>query len=111
MHKNATCIITIYDVMINISLLERRKCLILIPDSTSSQTFSQWRGLAEIVEVKHPNSYLVQLDDKQYHLHANFLRRYNVRVAEITCHDTDGQIMTVCQPNNISCNSCAAVLK
>jgi hypothetical protein len=37
--------------------------LILLPDSTTSKTFSKWRGPAKVVEVKSPHSYIVELGD------------------------------------------------
>jgi hypothetical protein len=63
------------------------KVLILKPDSTASRVFSRWRGPAEIVAVKSPYSYVVELDGVKYRLHANYLRRHNVRADEIT-YDT-----------------------
>jgi hypothetical protein len=46
------------------------KCLIFQPDTTSSRVFSQWRGPANIVDVKSPNSYIVELNGKRMHIHA-----------------------------------------
>jgi hypothetical protein len=51
-------------------------------DSTASKVFSRWRGPAEIVEVKSPYSYIVVLGDARYHMHANDIRKYHVRVDE-----------------------------
>jgi transposase InsO family protein len=60
--------------------------LVLLPDSSSSKVFSKWRGPAKIIEVTSPYSYIVELDNGQrQHLHANRLRKYHLRVDEITC--------------------------
>jgi hypothetical protein len=60
--------------------------LILLPDSTTSKTFSKWRGSAKVVEVKSPHSYIVDLGDGQrQHWHANRLRRYNGDVDGVKC--------------------------
>jgi hypothetical protein len=58
------------------------KVLILQPDSTTSRVFSKWKGPATVVEVKSPYSYLVELNDARYLLHANKLRKFVVRVDE-----------------------------
>lgn len=58
--------------------------LILKPDSTVSRVFSKWKGPAKIVAVKSPYSYIVELDGARHHLHANNLRRYNVKADEIS---------------------------
>jgi hypothetical protein len=59
--------------------------LVLQRDNTASKVFSRWRGPAEIGQVKSPYSYIVALGDARYHMHANNLRKYHVRVAEVTC--------------------------
>jgi len=58
--------------------------LILKPDSTASRVFSQWKGPAKIIIVKSPHSYIVDLDGVKHHLHANNLRRYNVKADEVS---------------------------
>jgi len=58
--------------------------LILRPDSTRSRVFSRWKGPAKVIAVKSPYSYVVELDGATYHLHANDLRRYNVKADEVT---------------------------
>jgi len=58
--------------------------LILKPDSTVSRVFSKWKGPAKIVTVKSPYSYIVELDGARYHLHANYLRRYNVQADAVS---------------------------
>ena len=57
--------------------------LILRPDSTASRVFSKWLGPAKVVTVKSPYSYIVRLGTADYHVHANDLRRYNVRSDEV----------------------------
>jgi hypothetical protein len=57
--------------------------LILKPDSTASRVFSKWKGPAKVVAVKSPYSYSVELDGARYHMHANYLRRYNVQADEV----------------------------
>ena len=39
----------------------RDQVLLLAPDDTS-RTFSRWRGPAQIVEVRSPHSYIIELD-------------------------------------------------
>ena len=60
------------------------KVLILQPDNTKSRVFSKWKGPATIVQVKSPHSYVVDLEGTKYRLHANQLRRYNIRADEVT---------------------------
>ena len=59
--------------------------LILAPDSTASKTFSRWKGPAVIAVKKSPYSYLVDLDGIRMHIHANKLRKYHNRVAQVHC--------------------------
>jgi hypothetical protein len=59
--------------------------LILTPDSTSSRLWSRWRAPATVVEVKSPHSYVVEIDGTRQHVHANKLRKYDVRIDEVTC--------------------------
>ena len=59
------------------------KVLILQPDSTTSRLHSKWKGPATVVEVKSPYSYIVELDDRRYRLHANQLRQFHVKTVQI----------------------------
>lgn len=59
--------------------------LILMPDSTSSRTFSKWTGPATVVEVCSPYSYIVEVDAVHKHFHANKLCKFHVRVDSVTC--------------------------
>jgi hypothetical protein len=60
-------------------------CLILQPDSTSSHALRRWKGPAKIVQVLSPNSYSVEYEGSTYRMHANNLRKFNVRASEIRC--------------------------
>ena len=62
--------------------------MILQKDSSSSALFAQWKGPAEIIAVKSPYSYIVAYNGGQYHLHANKLRKFHVRVDSIECNNT-----------------------
>ena len=53
------------------------------PDFTTSRVFSRWKGPAKIISVVSPHSYIVELDGTRSHLHANYLRKYNVHADEI----------------------------
>ena len=56
--------------------------IVLIPDSTN-KLMSCWQGPATVVDVKHPYSCLVELNQGQRRwLHANKLRHYHARVNE-----------------------------
>ena len=54
--------------------------LVLIPDTTASKLFSKWKGLATVVAVRSPYSYVMNLDGNVRHYHANHLRKYHVRI-------------------------------
>jgi transposase InsO family protein len=64
------------------------QCLILQKDSTSSALFAQWKGPAEIVEVKSPYSYVVSYNGSHYHLHANKLRKFHTQIETVECNST-----------------------
>jgi len=59
--------------------------MILSKDSTSNKVFAIWKGPAEIIEIKSPHSYMVELNGASYHVHANKLKKFNVRVHEVLC--------------------------
>jgi hypothetical protein len=71
--------------------------LVLAPEG--SKLYSRWHGPGTIVKVKSPYSYIVEVEGKQRHLHANNIRKYNVRLnncAVIYDDDTDfGSVETV----------------
>jgi len=55
------CIGTICRV-VKKSFVPGEKVLILRKHTTSSKTFSSWIGPGEIIEVRSPSSYLVEVD-------------------------------------------------
>ena len=57
--------------------------LILQPSSTTSRMFATWKGPGQIVEKRSPYSYVVELNEARYRLHANELRRFRARVEDI----------------------------
>jgi transposase InsO family protein len=81
------------------------RVLILHKDSTASRTFSRWKGPATIVEVRSPYSYLVEIDGARRVYHANQLRKFHVRVNEVSC---DSFAVGV-NPELYYINSCAVI--
>ena len=67
-----------------------KQVLILMPDSTSSRTFSKWTGPATVAEVCSPYSYIVEVDAVHKHFHANKLCKFHVRVDSVTCDIATG---------------------
>src|SRR6218665_3336666 len=68
----------------NLRNIDRRyavgeKVIILAPDSKGAKLFSRWQGPGTVVEVKSPYSYIVKIDGKKKHVHANKIRKYNER--------------------------------
>ena len=68
--------------------------LILTPDSTT-RMWSRWKAPATVVEVKSPNSYIVEIDGRRQHAYSNKLRRYDVRVDEVICNTLVMSDMTI----------------
>jgi len=62
-----------------------QKVLVLIPDSTSSKTFSRWVGPAVIKERISNHTYLVEINGSTKHLHADKIRKYHIQIEEATC--------------------------
>jgi transposase InsO family protein len=81
--------------------------LVLSPNSTASSVFSRWKGPATVVEVKSPYSYIVEYNGGKQHVHANKLRKFNVRVDEVICDSILVEDLTVSE--NISVDTCAIV--
>ena len=79
--------------------------LLLQPDSTASKVYSRWKGPATIVEVRSPYSYLVELDGARYHVHANKLRKFHVRVDEVVYEPLVEEVS--CQTANV--DTCAVI--
>jgi len=72
----------------------------LTPDSTSSRTFSRWRGPARVVEVLSPHSYIIEIDGTRQHVRANKLKRFLVSSdSVIFCPDFE----TTCDLSNACC--------
>jgi hypothetical protein len=71
--------------------------LVLLPDSNSSKVFNKWKGPAKVVEILSPYSYLIEMDDgRRQHLHANRLRKYNVKVDEVECNSVGIEVDCSC---------------
>ena len=91
------------------SFMVGEKCMNLTKDSTANKVFAIWKGPAEILEVKYPHSYIVGLDGARYHVHANKLKKFNVRVEEVVCDS----ILLYPQEESlhltVDCNSCSFV--
>jgi hypothetical protein len=60
--------------------------MILAPDDTSSRMWSRWKAPAKIINRVSDYSYLVEYDGARHVIHANKLRRYNVRVNSVQCN-------------------------
>jgi transposase InsO family protein len=58
------------------------KVAVLAPDFGSSKFYSRWQGPATVVKVKSPYSYIVEIEGKQRHLHANKIKRYHERLEQ-----------------------------
>jgi len=71
----------------NLRSMDRRyavgeKVIILAPDSKGAKLFNRWQGPGTVVEVKSPYSYIVEIDGRRKHVHANKIRKYNERIQE-----------------------------
>jgi len=80
------------------------KVLILRKDTTSSKTFSSWIGPGEIIEVRSPSSYLVEVDGARRVYHVNDLRKYHIRIDYAQC---DSLCIGMPQPKTGAVNTCA----
>ena len=58
------------------------KVIVLAPDLGGAKLYSRWQGPGTIVEVKSPYSYIVEVDGKRRHVHANKIRKFNVRIEQ-----------------------------
>jgi len=59
--------------------------LVLIPDSTSSKTFSRWIGPAVIKDKLSNHSYVVDINGAVKHIHVDKLRKCHIQVFEVIC--------------------------
>src|SRR6218665_1788435 len=58
------------------------KVIILAPYSKGAKLFNRWQGPGTVVEFKSPYSYIVEIDGKKKHVHANKIRKYNERIQD-----------------------------
>ena len=58
------------------------KVIVLAPDLGGAKLYSRWQGPGTVVEVKSPYSYIVEVDGKRRHVHANKIRGYKERIAD-----------------------------
>jgi ribosomal protein L21E len=58
------------------------KVIILAPDLGGAKLYSRWQGPGTIVEVKSPYSYIVEVDGRRRHIHANKIRKFNERLEQ-----------------------------
>ena len=56
------------------------KVAVLSPDSNGAKLYSRWQGPGTIIQVKSPYSYIVELDGKPRHVHANKIKKFIVRI-------------------------------
>ena len=61
------------------------KVLVLIPDRTSSKTFSRWVGPAVIKDRLSNHTYSVEINGSRKHIHADKIRKYHIQTGEIMC--------------------------
>lgn len=54
--------------------------IVLAPDLHRSKLYNRWQGPASIVQVKSPYSYIVEMEGKKRHIHANKMRRFHERI-------------------------------
>jgi len=77
--------------------------MVLVPDSTSSKTFSRWVGPAFIKDRLSNHTYLVEINESRKHLHADKIRKYHIQIDEATCDTvTTGH-------ENTKINHCAVI--
>ena len=54
----------------------------LAPYLGGAKLYSRWQGPGTIVEVKSPYSYIVELNGKKRHIHANKIRKFHERIEQ-----------------------------
>ena len=54
----------------------------LAPDLGGAKLYSRWQGPGTIIEVKSPYSYIVELNSKKRHIHANKIRKFHERIEQ-----------------------------
>jgi len=84
--------------------------LMLTPDSTASRTFSRWKGPAQVVEIRSPHSYVVELDGVRHHVHANRIKQFVVAINYISyCPDFETVVAYDTSSEVNSVDSCAVI--
>ena len=58
------------------------KVAVLSPDAGGAKLYNRWQGPGTVVEVKSPYSYIVDLNGKSRHVHANKMKRFNERIEQ-----------------------------
>jgi hypothetical protein len=58
------------------------KVIVLGPDFAGAKLYSRWQGPGTIIEVKSPYSYVVEIEGKKRHIHANKIRKFNERIEQ-----------------------------
>jgi len=58
------------------------KVAILSPDTKGAKLYNRWHGPGTIVQVKSSYSYIVELDGKKQHVHANKMKKFNERIEQ-----------------------------
>ena len=58
--------------------------MVLIPDTTSSKTFSRWVGPAVIKDRLSNYTYSDEINGSRKHIHADMIRKY-IQINEVTC--------------------------
>jgi RNase H-like domain found in reverse transcriptase/Reverse transcriptase (RNA-dependent DNA polymerase) len=56
------------------------KVIVLAPGMGGAKLYSRWQGPGTIIEVKSPYSYVVEVEGKRRHMHANKIRKFNERI-------------------------------
>jgi hypothetical protein len=74
----------------------------LNPDTSSSRLWSRWRAPATIVDKSGEYSYLVEIDGVKQWIHANKLRKFDVRVADVICESfTGNELFAIVDPCSV----------
>jgi hypothetical protein len=83
------------------------KVLFLAPDLGGRKLYSRWQGPCVVTKVLSPYSYLVEVNGKQRHVHANKIRKYMVRIVQATAnncsviYDRDNEFGDVAEVDSI----------
>ena len=56
------------------------KVAVLTTNPAEAKFYNRWRGPGVIVKVKSPYSYIVEIDGKRQHVHANKIKKYHERI-------------------------------